>query len=253
MKLLRFSVKGEDKIRFGVVDGETVFEAAGDIFGEFKKTDASFTLDRIRILNPVMPGKIIAIGVNYKDHAEEFNKELPENPLIFMKPPSSIIGPHDVIIYPDMSKRVDYEAELGVVIGRRASRVGKDDALDYVLGYTCLNDVTARDLQGKDGQWIRAKGFDTFCPIGPVIETELDPFNVNVESYLNGEKRQSSNTSFLVFPVPVLIEFISHVMTLEPGDVIATGTPSGVGPMKPGDSIEIRIEGIGSLVNTVGA
>lgn len=174
---------------------------------------------------------------------------LPEEPLLFLKPASSVIGPEDRIILPPQSARVDYEAELAVVIGKTAKNVKRGQAQGYIKGYTCLNDVTARDLQGKDGQWTRAKGFDTFCPIGPWIETEIDPADLKIELFLNGEIKQQSTTSNLIFNPARLVEFISGVMTLFPGDVIATGTTSGIGPMKAGDKVEVRIEGIGSLIN----
>jgi 2-keto-4-pentenoate hydratase/2-oxohepta-3-ene-1,7-dioic acid hydratase in catechol pathway len=191
------------------------------------------------------------LGLNYHSHAEELKLPIPANPLLFLKPSTSVIGPEDDIVYPDSSERVDYEAELAVVIKAKAYRVPQDGALDYVLGYTCFNDVTARDLQKKDVQWTRAKSFDTFAAIGPHIETELDPGNVNLEAYLNGELKQGGNTSDLIFPVPELVSFISHIMTLLPGDIIATGTPSGIGPMKPGDTVEIKVAGIGTLRNRV--
>lgn len=195
------------------------------------------------------PGKIVCVGLNYRDHAEEQGADLPEAPLLFAKWPSSLIGPGEAIVIPPIVTKADYEAELGVVIGRRATRVAAGDALDYVRGYTCVNDVTVRDLQKRDGQWTRAKGFDTFCPIGPRLVEGLDPSALAIRSRLNGETRQDSSTSDLIFDVPRLIEFISAVMTLETGDVISTGTPSGVGPMVPGDRIEVDIEGIGVLAN----
>lgn len=253
MRIVRFRVDAQEDIRAGLVEEDRIHELAGDIFGPYEKTGRVFALDQAVIQAPCRPGKIMALGLNYRDHAEEFGLDLPAEPLVFMKPPSAVIGPGETIVCPKMSRRIDYEAELAVVIGRRAKDVPRDRALDYVLGYTCLNDVTARDLQGKDGQWTRAKGFDTFCPIGPVVETDVDPSNLAVEAWLNGERKQASQTSNLVFGVPALVEFISAVMTLEPGDVIATGTPSGVGPVSPGDEIEIRIECLGSLVNPVAA
>mgnify|MGYP006284098063 CR=1 FL=1 len=198
-----------------------------------------------------MPGKIIALGLNYRDHAEEFNFEIPAEPVIFMKPPSAVIFDGEPIVYPKNATRVDYEAELAVVIGRRARRVSSSDALDYVSGYTCLNDVTERHMQGRDMQWTRAKSFDTFCPIGPVVTDAIDPFDTDVRSYLNGEPRQGSNTEHLIFSVPEIIGFISSIMTLHPGDIIATGTPSGVGKMQPGDEVTIEIPGIGRLTNPV--
>jgi 2-keto-4-pentenoate hydratase/2-oxohepta-3-ene-1,7-dioic acid hydratase in catechol pathway len=229
----------------GRLEGETVFPL------ENGPTKPPVPLTRVRLLAPTLPSKIVAVGLNYRDHAEELGMKIPDEPLLFLKPPSSVIGPADVICLPPASSRVDYEAELAVVIGRRASRVTRDKAGDHILGYTCLNDVTARDLQAKDGQWTRAKGFDTFCPIGPWIETSLDPADLSVELYLNGDRRQRSRTSQFVFPPDVLVAFISHVMTLEPGDVIATGTPSGIGSIAAGDVVEVRVDGIGSLVNTV--
>ena len=250
MKLARFLKDG--LVKFGIVEGENIIEIEGSIFGSFKKTAISHKLDSVKLLAPCEPSKIIAIGLNYKAHAAEFNKPLPEEPMIFMKPPTAVIGNGEEIIYPHhMSRRVDYEGELGVVIGKKAHMVKKEEAKDYILGYTCVNDVTARDLQGKDVQYIRAKGFDTFAPIGPWIETDLNPLNVRIETYLNGEKKQDASTHDMIFDIYHLLSFVSHVMTLLPGDVIATGTPSGIGKMKPGDEVEIRIEGIGSLVNNV--
>jgi 2-keto-4-pentenoate hydratase/2-oxohepta-3-ene-1,7-dioic acid hydratase in catechol pathway len=198
-----------------------------------------------------LPSKIVAMGLNYRHHAEEVHLPLPEVPLIFLKPPTSVIGPEENIIYPPSTTRVDYECELAIIIKKRAWQVSREEALEYVLGYTCLNDVSARDHQKQDGQWTRAKGFDTFSPIGPWIETGLDPGKVTVGTYLNGELKQHSRTSDMIFDVPEQISFISHVMTLLPGDVIATGTPSGIGPMKPGDIVEIKISSIGTLRNYV--
>lgn len=239
-------------IKFGVVESENIVEIEGSIFSNFKKTSITHKLNSVKLLAPCEPSKIVAIGLNYKAHAAEFNKPLPEEPMIFMKPPTAIIGNGEEIIYPHhMSRRVDYEGELAVVVGKKAHMVKKEEAKDYILGYTCINDVTARDLQGKDVQYIRAKGFDTFAPIGPWVETDLNPLNVRIETYLNGEKRQDTSTHDMIFDVYHLLSFVSHVMTLLPGDVIATGTPSGIGKMKPGDTVEVRIEGIGSLVNTV--
>jgi 2-keto-4-pentenoate hydratase/2-oxohepta-3-ene-1,7-dioic acid hydratase in catechol pathway len=209
-------------------------------------------LNDVRLLAPCAPSKIIAIGLNYKTHAAEFNKTLPEEPMVFMKPPTAVIGSEDTILYPAyMSRRVDYEGELAVVIGKIAHMVKREDAGGFILGYTCFNDVTARDLQKKDIQYARAKGFDTFAPMGPWIETDLDPLDARIETYLNGEKRQDTSTRDMIFDVYQLLSFVSSVMTLLPGDVIATGTPAGVGKIKPGDTVEVRVEGIGSLVNTV--
>jgi len=206
----------------------------------------------LELLAPCLPGKIVCVGINYHDHAREFGHTLPDSPLLFLKPPSSVIGPGAAIIYPPYwTERVDYEAELAVVIGRTAHRISVEQAPEHIFGYTCLNDVTARDLQRNDGQWTRAKSFDTFCPIGPVIARGIDVSNLRIESRLNSSVCQRSTTAHMLFTVPQIVSFVSHVMTLEPGDVIATGTPSGVGPMQPGDIIEIDIEHIGCLRNTV--
>lgn len=204
-----------------------------------------------RILSPVTPSKVVAIGLNYRDHAAEMNKPLPVEPLMFLKPSTAVIGPGDDIRIPPSAGRIDHEAELGVVIGKRASRVPAETAMDHVLGLTCLTDVTARELQKKDVQYTRAKGFDTFAPIGPCIAIGLDPAALDIEGWLNGERRQASNTRQLIFTVPQIIAFVSGVMTLLPGDVIATGTPSGVGPLQPGDRFTVKIAGIGELSNTV--
>ncbi|NPA49262.1 MAG: fumarylacetoacetate hydrolase family protein [Thermodesulfobacteria bacterium] len=216
---------------------------------DFTGEEVSFS--QVKLLAPSSPSKIVALGLNYRDHARELGLPLPEEPLIFLKPPSAVIGPGEEIILPPESKRVDYEAELAIVIKRRARRVSPEEAFDYILGYTCFNDVTARDLQQKDGQWTRAKSFDTFAPFGPWIETGLDPSDLRVRSYLNGSLRQDSSTAELIFPVPEIVSFVSRVMTLEPGDLIATGTPPGIGPLAPGDGIEIEIEGVGRLKNYV--
>jgi len=216
-----------------------------EVCGKINKTEA-------KLIAPCNPGKVICLGINYKAHSDEFGHTLPEDPLIFMKAPSSVIGPDEAIIYPPYwANRVDYEAELAIVVGKKAKCVKKENASSFIIGYTCLNDVTARDLQRKDGQWIRAKSFDTFCPIGPAIVTNLDPSSLNIRSYVNGELRQNSNTSFMIFDVPAIFEFVSHVMTLEPGDIIATGTPEGIGPLTPGDIVEVEVEGIGRLKNPV--
>ena len=241
------------KLGYGILTGDVVRPLLAPPYEELRKSDQQLPLTAVRLLAPCEPTKIVALGLNYRDHAEEMRMALPDEPLIFLKPSTSVIGPEEPIIYPPQSHRVDYEAELAVVIGRRASRVSADGAGNYILGYTCCNDVTARDLQKKDGQFTRAKSFDTFAPLGPWIETDLpDPGKVTVEAYLNGQRCQHSHTGNLIFPVPVLVSFISHIMTLLPGDVISTGTPSGIGPMQPGDVIEIRLAGIGSLRNPVG-
>ena len=250
MKIVRF--RFENKTKYGILRGNSVQLIAGTPFHSIKPADEYYPVEQVQLLAPVLPSKIVALGLNYKSHAKEFKTETPQTPLIFIKPTTSVIGPGDTIIYPPSSKQVDYEAELAVVIGKKTEKVSRETSLNYVLGYTCLNDVTARDQQSVDKQWTRAKSYDTFAPLGPHIETELDPGNVSVESYLNGELKQSGCTRDLVFAVPELISFISHVMTLMPGDVIATGTSGGIGPMFPGDKIEIKISGIGTLTNRVG-
>jgi 2-keto-4-pentenoate hydratase/2-oxohepta-3-ene-1,7-dioic acid hydratase in catechol pathway len=220
----------------------------GDVFGDYRAGD-EVAAGGLQLVAPVTPSKIVAIGLNYKDHAAEMKKALPEEPLVFMKPASSVIGPDAPIVLPAWAGRIDHEAEMAVVIGRRASRVKAEQAMDYVLGVTCLNDVTARELQAKDVQYTRAKGFDTFAPLGPGIAVGLDPSNLGIEGWVNAEKRQSSNTSQLIFPVPELVAFVTRFLTLEPGDVITTGTPSGVGPLKPGDRMMVKLEGVGLLSN----
>ncbi len=253
MKLCRF--RAAEKTFDGVIEGDSVFEIEGGLFaaasGGIKK-GAAHNLASVRLLAPVLPSKIVAIGLNYKAHAAEFGKALPEEPMLFIKPSTSVIGTGDEIVYPaHMSHRVDYEGELGVVIGKTAKEVPAKEAARYILGYTCVNDVTARDLQGKDVQYTRAKGFDTFAPIGPVIETALDPLDATIQTFLNGQLKQNTSSKDMIFNVFQLVSFVTHVMTLLPGDIITTGTPSGIGKMRPGDEVEVRIEGIGSLKNRV--
>jgi len=201
----------------------------------------------------VKPTKVVALGLNYRDHAEEFKMPIPGEPILFIKPPTSVIYDGGTIVYPRNATRVDYEAELAIVIGKQARNVPSDRAAEFIMGYTCLNDVTERHMQGRDGQWTRAKGFDTFCPVGPVITDEIDPNAVDVKSFLNGALKQHSNTKNLIFNISQIVEFITSVMTLMPGDMIATGTPSGIGPMVPGDEIVIEVDGIGCLRNKVAA
>jgi 2-keto-4-pentenoate hydratase/2-oxohepta-3-ene-1,7-dioic acid hydratase in catechol pathway len=208
-------------------------------------------LGEVTLLPPVIPSKIVAVGLNYKDHASELNMELPKDPILFLKPPSSVIGHGEHIVFPDMANQVDYEAELGVVIKDQIKDIPEEEAQKHILGYTCVNDVTARDLQKKDGQWTRAKSFDTFSPVGPCIETELDPGNLSIRSFLNGEIQQNSSTSDMIFGINELVSYISRVMTLMPGDIISTDTPPGIGPMSRGDKVSVEIEGIGSLENTI--
>jgi len=236
---------------YGVYEKDTITSIHGDPFDGIALTDQKFSYDEVKLLAPVMPGKIIAAGLNYISHARELKMELPKEPLVFLKPSSSVLDPFDAIIRPVQSSRVDYEAELAVVIGKKCKNVSPEEAGGYVLGFTCLNDVTARDLQAKESQWTRAKGFDTFCPIGPWVETQYDWRNKRIRAILNGELKQDANTDDFIHPVEKLISYISAVMTLNPGDVVATGTASGIGPMSAGDTIQIEIEGIGILQNTV--
>jgi len=230
-------------------DGD-LFRLLGDIFGDYTAGEA-MSWTGLTLLAPVMPTKIVAIGLNYKDHAAEVKKPLPAEPLMFIKPSSAVIGPEEPIRLPHAVGEIHYESELAVVIGRTASNVRAADALRYVLGLTCLNDVTARELQRKEIQYTRAKGFDTFAPIGPCIAKGLDSSSLAIEGWVNGERKQCSNTNQLIFPVERLVEFVSHVMTLHPGDIITTGTPSGVGPLTPGDRVTVKVDGIGELSNPV--
>jgi len=252
MQFVRYQL-GSDAPRYGWVFEDRVGPIEGAPFGEFRRLEAEIPLHMVKLLDPVTPGKIICVGRNYAEHAREQNVDVPEIPILFMKPPSAVIGPGDSIILPPQSNRVEHEGELAVVIGREGRWISADQALDYVLGYTVANDVTARDLQRRDGQWTRGKGFDTFCPIGPWIETDLDPADVLVQTRVNGEMRQMASTREMMFPVEQLIAFVSSVMTLNPGDVLLTGTPAGIGPLQPGDVVEVTVEGIGSLSNPVRA
>jgi 2-keto-4-pentenoate hydratase/2-oxohepta-3-ene-1,7-dioic acid hydratase in catechol pathway len=252
MRLCRFSYQG--KIGYGRIEGSVVMVRRGDPASAMEPAGESLPLEQVRLLAPSLPSKIIGIGRNYADHAREFNNVPPEEePMIFLKPPSAVISPGDAILIPAASRRVDHEAELGVVIGRVARNLRDDeDPLSYVLGYACVNDVTARDLQKKDVQFTRGKGFDTFCPFGPWIETELDPADLAITGRVNGEVRQQARTSDMIFPISRLIRFLAGIMTLLPGDLIATGTPAGVGPLAPGDVVEVEVEGVGTLRNPVG-
>lgn len=235
----------------GAADGDRVRPLRGTFFENPLPTGEDVPLDDVRLLAPVLPSKVVAVGKNYMEHAVEMGGEVPAEPLIFLKPSTTVIGPGDGIPYPSVSRRVDHEGELAIVIGRVARRVRAENAGRAILGFTCANDVTARDLQRRDGQFTRAKGFDGFCPLGPWIETELDSSDVSVECRVNGETRQAARTSQLAFGPSVLVEFVSRVMTLLPGDVILTGTPAGVGPLSIGDRVEVEIEGIGTLANEV--
>jgi 2-keto-4-pentenoate hydratase/2-oxohepta-3-ene-1,7-dioic acid hydratase in catechol pathway len=273
MKLIRFTVNGEEKIGTLKHDGaDHITELSGTMIdalnasmdgfekasstNEFEKKDEfekkrTYHLKDVKILPPVFPSKIVCVGLNYRDHAKELKMEIPDEPVIFLKPSTAVIGHLENILYPPSSSQVDYEAELAMVISREAEKVNEKNASDFIGGYTVLNDVTARDLQRKDVQWIRAKSFDSFCPLGPCIETDLDPTNQNISLRLNHQLKQNSNTKNMIFGAGELLEFISNIMTLKAGDVIATGTPPGVGPMKVGDVVEAEVEGIGVLKNYV--
>ena len=237
---------------FGVVEGDTIREISGTPWNSWSPGARTWPSASVRLLAPVDPGKIVCVGRNYAAHAAELGNEVPKEPLIFLKPPSAIIGPGEPVKIPPQSQRVEHEGELALVVGRRCSRLNDgDDPLSYLLGYTCLNDVTARDIQKNDVQFTRAKGFDTFCPVGPHIETQLDPADALVETRVNGALRQSGRTSLMIYPVAFLVRWISHVMTLNPGDVIATGTPAGVGPLVAGDTVEVSVGAVGVLRNPV--
>lgn len=252
MKIYRFRYR--KKILYGILKEEFLFPLKGSIFRDFRIGDSPIPMGEVKLLPPVAPSKIVGIGRNYSDHARELGNAVPEEPLIFLKPSTAVIGPQDEIQYPGMSARVDYEGELAVVIKKKARLLREDDPVaDYILGYTCFNDVTARDLQTKDVQFTRAKSFDTFAAVGPCIVTDLDPGALHLKTFLNGKVVQSGATSNLTFPVPFLVRFVSRIMTLLPGDVIATGTPAGIGPMVPGDRVDVQIDGIGVLSNTVAA
>jgi 2-keto-4-pentenoate hydratase/2-oxohepta-3-ene-1,7-dioic acid hydratase in catechol pathway len=263
MKYCRFYLDG--KTQYGLVENVAGSDAItrllltapeegdGDMEDLPSKRMAHLSLSSAQLLAPVCPSKIVCIGRNYREHANELGHEIPTEPLIFLKPPSSLLSPGDNIRRPKISQRTDYEGELGVVIGKTCYKVRPDeDVRPYILGYTCVNDFTARDLQNKDDQWSRAKGFDTFCPVGPVVTDEIDPWaGVGVQTRVNGQIRQDGNTRDFIFPLDVIIRHITEAMTLHPGDLIATGTPKGVGPVVAGDVIEVSVEGVGTLRNPV--
>jgi 2-keto-4-pentenoate hydratase/2-oxohepta-3-ene-1,7-dioic acid hydratase in catechol pathway len=237
---------------WGIVEDHQIWEITPDIFSTFEKTGRSFGFNDVRLLPPCVPTKIIAVGLNYKDHITEFGRtEIPQEPLLFLKAPSALVGLDATVVIPKGVGRVDYEAEMAVVISKKARHVSEADAMDYVLGITCMNDVTARELQKKDGQWARAKSFDTFAPLGPWIADGLPLDNLRVEASVNRKMVQAGHTSQMIFSVPRIIAHASRAMTLYPGDVISTGTPPGVGPVKAGDVVEILVEGVGILRNTV--
>jgi len=244
--------RGSNAPVFAALEGDTAFEIRGPFEAERARTGRSWPLSQVRLLPPIVPTKVVCQGRNYRDHAAELNNPVPTEPLIFLKPPSSVIGPEEPILLPSISKLVHFEGEIAAVIGRTCSRLREeDDVAPYLLGYTCLNDVTARDLQKADGRFTRAKGFDTFCPIGPVIETEFYLPGATVATFINGERRQFGRVTEMIFSVDAIIRWVSQIMTLEPGDVVATGTPAGVGPLVPGDVVEVVVSGIGTLRNPV--
>lgn len=258
MKYCRFLPIDSDQLSatpsYGLLEEDHVREISGPPWAAWSKGSRALPVEKVRLVAPVEPRKIVCVGRNYAAHAAELGNELPKEPLIFLKPSSAIVGPGELIVLTRFSQRIEHEGELAIVIGRRCSHLSDtDDALAHVLGYTCLNDVTARDIQKSDGQFTRGKGFDTFCPVGPHIETHLDPANVLVETLVNGERRQSGSTSLMTYPCAFLVRWISRMMTLDPGDVIATGTPAGVGPLVAGDVVEVKVAGIGVLRNPVHA
>ena len=252
MRFVRYQYKA-DPVQFGWILDDRVGPVEGTPFGDFRRHELERHLDEVRLLAPVLPGKVLCIGRNYIAHALEQNAELPEVPLLFLKPPSSVIGPGQTILLPPQSQQVEHEGELVAVIGQRGRWIPPEEAFEYILGYTVGNDITARDLQRRDNQWTRGKGFDTFCPLGPWIETEFDPSDALITCHVNGALRQMGSTRDMVFSVRHLIAYASSIMTLEPGDVLLTGTPAGIGPLQPGDIVEVTVEGLGTLTNPVAA
>ncbi|MBI5932782.1 MAG: fumarylacetoacetate hydrolase family protein [Chloroflexi bacterium] len=250
MRFVRFQ-KQDDLPRFGWLHEDKIGEIEGDLFGAYKRLKAEIPLKDARLLAPSTPSKIVCVGRNYVEHAKELGNEVPKVPLIFLKPPSSVIAPGEVILLPPQSAQIEHEAELVVVIGKRGRNVTTESARDLILGYTIGNDVTARDLQKTDGQWTRAKGFDTFCPFGPWIDTDFNPADALITCRVNGQMRQLASTRDMVFNIGVLIAYITSVMTLEPGDLIFTGTPAGVSQLNHGDTVEVEIDGLGLLSNPV--
>jgi 2-keto-4-pentenoate hydratase/2-oxohepta-3-ene-1,7-dioic acid hydratase in catechol pathway len=250
VKIVRYS--SPDGAAWGVLDGGVVRAAEGTPFVDLRPNGAEVgPLDEVSLLAPVTPRTVLCVGRNYRSHAAEFGNPVPEEPLLFLKPPAAVVGPGADVVHPQLSQRVDPEAELVLVIGRTARNVAAADAWGVIGGYTCGNDVTARDIQRSDGQWTRGKGFDTFCPIGPWVDTEFDPTDVGVSCTVDGERRQDGRTKDLIFPIPYLIEYITRFTTLEPGDVILSGTPEGVRAVEPGNTITVEVEGLGALSNTV--
>ncbi len=249
MKLAKFIYK--KSINWGIVEGDRVIILKSPPFNGIKPSSREAPLKNCKLLAPANANKVILVGLNYRDHAKELKMRIPKEPIIFLKPPTTLIGHKDLIQYPKGIKRLDYEAELALVIKKQAKNINKKDVEKYILGYTCLNDITARDLQTKDGQWTRAKSFDTFCPLGPWIETKISTENLAIQLSLNKKIKQDSSTKHFIFSISHLVAFISQIMTLFPGDVISTGTPSGIGKMKVGDKVIVKIEGIGKLENRI--
>ncbi len=249
MKFVRFEKNQE--ISYGIVDSEKIIRIEGSPFSGYKETSQIYGIHDVKIMTPCSPSKIICVGLNFRDHAKELNMPLPREPVLFMKPPTALLEHEGAIIYPHGVEQLDYEAELAVIIKRVCYKVKEAEATQYIMGYTCFNDITARDIQKRDGQWTRAKSYDTFAPLGPSIATDINPGNLKIQLQVNHETRQSSQTSNMVFSPRMLISFISQVMTLLPEDVVACGTPPGVGPLKRGDRVEVMIEEVGTLSNTV--
>jgi 2-keto-4-pentenoate hydratase/2-oxohepta-3-ene-1,7-dioic acid hydratase in catechol pathway len=250
MRIVRFKLPDHPP-QYGWETAENIGPIDGNIFNTFQRQEARIPMDSVQLLPPTMPGKIICVGRNYAAHAREHDAELPKVPLIFLKPTTALIGQSQTIVLPPQSVQIEHEAELAVIIGKPGRRITPEEALSHVYGYSIANDITARDLQRSDGQWTRAKGFDTFCPVGPWIETDFDPADAVITCHVNGEMRQMASTRDMIFTVRQLVAFISSVMTLEQGDLLLTGTPAGVGPLSPGDIVEVSIEGIGTLRNPV--
>jgi len=250
VNFIRF-IDGKKKVQTGWIQNNLVGVVEGSVFGSFKRQECTIPLNKVRLLPPVVPTKIIGVGRNYAEHARELGNQVPSEPVIFLKPPSCVIAHNEAIILPPESKQVEFEGELGIVIGKRGRDISASEARTFILGYTIANDVTARDLQKSDPQWTRAKGFDTFCPLGPWIDTSVEPFDLIISTHVNNILRQMNSTKDMIFPIYELISDISRVMTLEPGDIILTGTPAGVGELNPGDIVKVTIEGIGELINPV--
>ncbi len=250
MKIVRFQNK-DRKIQYGWIQNDLVGKIDGSPFNDYCRLEPDVLLERLKLLAPFIPGKIICVGRNYSEHAKEVGAELPKVPILFLKPPSTVIGPGETILLPPQSSQIEHEGELAVVIGKKGRWIPAEFAKDHILGYSIANDVTARDLQRRDGQWTRGKGFDTFCPIGPWIETEFNPFDAIISTHVNGQMRQMGSTRDMIFSIYQLIAFISSIMTLDPGDTILTGTPAGVGPLMNGDVVKVSIEGLGELLNPV--